>query len=100
MEGEGLTIHFTLRKCIVEEEISEESGENGPFNRIEKMIKNTAKRIETEAEKLSLENFGINELEKGIKERFTPKKSEGGKKKSGNKKESEESGSKEGGTEE
>ncbi len=100
VEGEGLTIHFTLRKCIVEEEISEESGENGPFNRIEKMIKNTAKRIETEAEKLSLENFGINELEKGIKERFTPKKSEGGKKKSGNKKESEESGSKEGGTEE
>ena len=99
-EGKGLTIHFTLRKCITEEENVAESGESGPFNKIEKMIKNTAKRIETEAEKVSLERFGINELEKGIKERFTPKKSEGSKKKSGNKNSSEEAGSKEGGTEE
>ncbi len=96
-EGKGLAIHFTLRKCIVEE-VVEEPEENGPFNKIEKMIKNTAKRIETEAEKVSLERFGINE--KGIKERFTPKKSEGGKKKSGNKNPSEDAGSKEGGTEE
>ena len=96
-EGKGLAIHFTLRKCIVEE-VVEEPEENGPFNKIEKMIKNTAKRIETEAEKVSLERFGINE--KGIKERFTPKKSEGGKKKSGNKNSSEDAGSKEGGTEE
>ena len=96
-EGKGLAIHFTLRKCIVEE-VVEEPEENGPFNKIEKMIKNTAKRIETEAEKVSLERFGINE--KGIKERFTPKKGEGGKKKSGNKNPSEETGSKEGGTEE
>lgn len=96
-EGKGLAIHFTLRKCIVEE-VAEEPQENGPFNKIEKMIKNTAKRIETEAEKVSLERFGINE--KGIKERFTPKKSEGGKKKSGNKNPSEDAGSKEGGTEE
>ena len=99
-EGKGLTIHFTLCKCIVEQEIVEETEENGPFNKIEKMIKNTAKRIETEAEKLSLENFGINELEKGIIERFTPKKSESSKKKSGTKKESGEAGSKEGGTDE
>ena len=96
-EGKGLAIHFTLRKCIVEE-IVEEPEENGPFNKIEKMIKNTAKRIETEAEKVSLERFGINE--KGIKERFTPKKGEGGKKKSGNKNPSEDVSSKEGGTEE
>ncbi len=96
-EGKGLAIHFTLRKCIVED-IAEEPEENGPFNRIEKMIKNTAKRIETEAEKVSLERFGINE--KGIKERFTPKKGEGSKKKSGNKVSSEDAGSKEGGTEE
>lgn len=96
-EGKGLAIHFTLRKCIVEE-VVEEPEENGPFNKIEKMIKNTAKRIETEAEKVSLERFGINE--KGIKERFTPKKGEGGKKKSGNKNPSEDAGSKEGGTEE
>lgn len=96
-EGKGLAIHFTLRKCIVEE-VVEEPEENGPFNKIEKMIKNTAKRIETEAEKVSLERFGINE--KGIKERFTPKKSESGKKKSGNKNPSEDAGSKEGGTEE
>lgn len=96
-EGKGLAIHFTLRKCIVEE-VVEEPEENGPFNKIEKMIKNTAKRIETEAEKVSLERFGINE--KGIKERFTPKKGEGGKKKSGNKNPSEDTGSKEGGTEE
>lgn len=96
-EGKGLAIHFTLRKCIVEE-VVEEPEENGPFNKIEKMIKNTAKRIETEAEKVSLERFGINE--KGIKERFTPKKSEGGKKKSGNKNPSEDVSSKEGGTEE
>lgn len=96
-EGQGLAIHFTLRKCIVEE-VVEEPEENGPFNKIEKMIKNTAKRIETEAEKVSLERFGINE--KGIKERFTPKKSENGKKKSSNKNSSEETGSKEGGTEE
>ncbi|MBO5081375.1 MAG: HAMP domain-containing histidine kinase [Lachnospiraceae bacterium] len=96
-EGKGLAIHFTLRKCIIEE-VVEEPEENGPFNKIEKMIKNTAKRIETEAEKVSLERFGINE--KGIKERFTPKKSEGGKKKSGNKNPSEDTGSKEGGTEE
>ena len=96
-EGKGLAIHFTLRKCIVEE-VAEEPEESGPFNKIEKMIKNTAKRIETEAEKVSLERFGINE--KGIKERFTPKKGEGGKKKSGNKNSSEDAGSKEGGTEE
>lgn len=96
-EGKGLAIHFTLRKCIVEE-VAEEPQENGPFNKIEKMIKNTAKRIETEAEKVSLERFGINE--KGIKERFTPKKSESSKKKSGNKNPSEDTGSKEGGTEE
>lgn len=96
-EGKGLAIHFTLRKCIVEE-VAEEPQENGPFNKIEKMIKNTAKRIETEAEKVSLERFGINE--KGIKERFTPKKGEGGKKKSGNKNPSEDVSSKEGGTEE
>lgn len=96
-EGKGLAIHFTLRKCIVEE-VVEEPEENGPFNKIEKMIKNTAKRIETEAEKVSLERFGINE--KGIKERFTPKKGEGGKKKSGNKNPSEDVSSKEGGTEE
>ena len=98
-EGKGLTVHFTLRKCVVEEEIAETTEENGPLNRIEKMIKNTAKRIETEAEKLSLENFGINELEKGIKERFSPKKSDHEKKKSGNKKGKDEN-SKEGGTEE
>lgn len=97
-EGKGLTVHFTLRKCIVEE-IAETAEENGPLNRIEKMLKNTAKRIETEAEKLSLENFGINELEKGIKERFNPKKSDGGKKKNGSKKGKDEN-SKEGGTEE
>lgn len=96
-EGKGLAIHFTLRKCIVEE-VAEEPQENGPFNKIEKMIKNTAKRIETEAEKVSLERFGINE--KGIKERFIPKKGEGGKKKSGNKNPSEDVSSKEGGTEE
>ena len=96
-EGQGLAIHFTLRKCIVEE-VAEEPEEDGPFNKIEKMIKNTAKRIETEAEKVSLERFGINE--KGIKERFTPKKSENGKKKSSNKNPSEETGSKEGGTKE
>lgn len=96
-EGQGLAIHFTLRKCIVEE-VVEEPEEDGPFNKIEKMIKNTAKRIETEAEKVSLERFGINE--KGIKERFIPKKSEGGKKKSGSKNSSEETGSKEGGTKE
>ncbi len=97
-EGKGLAIHFTLRKCIVEEpEVVEESG---PFNRIEKMIKNTAKRIETEAEKLSLENFGINELEKGIKERFGGKKADSNKKETGNKKESVEESSKQGGTEE
>ncbi len=99
-EGNGLTIHFTLRKCIVEEDITEEPEENGPFNKIEKMIKNTARRIETEAEKVSLERFGINELEKGIKERFNPKKTESGKKKSGIKNSSEDAGSKEGGTEE
>lgn len=97
-EGKGLAIHFTLRKCIVEEpEVVEESG---PFNRIEKMIKNTAKRIETEAEKLSLENFGINEIEKGIKERFGGKKADSNKKETGNKKESVEESSKQGGTEE
>ncbi len=98
-EGKGLAIHFTLRKCIVEEpeEVTEESG---PFNKIEKMIKNTAKRIETEAEKLSLENFGINEIEKGIKERFGGKKSDSNKKETGNKKESVEESSKQGGTEE
>ena len=75
-EGKGLAIHFTLRKCVVEEEVAETPEESGPFNKIEKIIKNTAKRIETEAEKVSLERFGINELEKGIKERFTPKKDE------------------------
>ena len=96
-EGKGLTIHFTLRKCMIEEEVADVTGESGPFNKIEKMIKNTAKRIETEAEKLSLDNFDINDLEKGIKERFNPKKSDGGKKKSGNKKEKE-NNSKEGGT--
>ena len=64
------------------------------------MIKNTAKRIETEAEKLSLENFGINEIEKGIKERFGGKKSDSNKKETGNKKESVEESSKQGGTEE
>ncbi len=97
-EGKGLAIHFTLRKCIVEEpEVVEESG---PFNKIEKMIKNTAKRIETEAEKLSLENFGINEIEKGIKERFGGKKADSNKKETGNKKESVDESSKQGGTEE
>ncbi len=98
-EGKGLTVHFTLCKCITTEEVADIIEETGPFNKIEKMIKNTAKRIETEAEKLSLESFGINELEKGIKERFNPKKSDGGKKKSGSKKGKEEN-SKERGTEE
>lgn len=98
-EGKGLVIHFTLRKCIVEEP-EEPEEENGPFNKIEKMIKNTAKRIETEAEKVSLERFGINELEKGIKERFTPKKTDGNKKGAESKKESEETSSKQGGHEE
>ena len=83
---------------LEQQEVVEEPEENGPFNKIEKMIKNTAKRIETEAEKVSLERFGINE--KGIKERFTPKKSEGSKKKAGNKNPSEDVSSKEGGTEE
>ncbi|MBQ8247407.1 MAG: HAMP domain-containing histidine kinase [Lachnospiraceae bacterium] len=91
-EGKGLAIHFTLRKCIVED-VAEAQEENGPFNKIEKMIKNTAKRIESEAEKVSLERFGINE-------RFNSKKTENGKKKSGNKNPSEDAGSKEGGTDE
>ena len=98
-EGKGLAIHFTLRKCVVEEEVAETPEENGPFNKIEKIIKNTAKRIETEAEKVSLERFGINELEKGIKERFTPKKGDGSKKSAQNKKD-EDKGSGQGGTEE
>ena len=98
-EGKGLAIHFTLRKCVVEEEVAETPEESGPFNKIEKIIKNTAKRIETEAEKVSLERFGINELEKGIKERFTPKKGDGSKKSSQNKKD-EDKGSGQGGTEE
>ncbi len=98
-EGKGLAIHFTLRKCVVEEESAENTEEGGPFNRIEKIIKNTAKRIETEAEKVSLERFGINELEKGIKEVFTTKKGEGGKKSAQNKKD-EDNGSGQGGTEE
>ena len=55
-EGKGLAIHFTLNKCI-QEAVSEETEVAGPFNRIEKMIKNTAKRIETEAEKVSLERL-------------------------------------------
>lgn len=97
-EGKGLSIHFTLRKCITEEEPEEEIEESGPFNKIEKMIKNTAKRIETEAEKVSLERFGINELE-NLKERFTPKKGEGSKKSAQNKKD-EDNGSGQGGTEE
>ena len=98
-EGKGLAIHFTLRKCVVEEEVAETPEESGPFNKIEKIIKNTAKRIETEAEKVSLERFGINELEKGIKERFTPKKGDGSKKSTQNKKD-EDKGSGQGGTEE
>ncbi|MBQ7832009.1 MAG: HAMP domain-containing histidine kinase [Lachnospiraceae bacterium] len=98
-EGKGLAIHFTLRKCVVEEEVAETPEESGPFNKIEKIIKNTAKRIETEAEKVSLERFGINELEKGIKERFTPKKGDGSKKSAQNKKD-EDKGSGQGGTEE
>ena len=98
-EGKGLAIHFTLRKCVVEEEVAETPEESGPFNKIEKIIKNTAKRIETEAEKVSLERFVINELEKGIKERFTPKKGDGSKKSAQNKKD-EDKGSGQGGTEE
>ncbi len=100
-EGKGLAIHFTLCKCVTEENVKEQ-GESGPFNKIEKMIKNTAKRIESEAEKVSLERFGFDrgELEKGIKERFTPKKGENSKKKSNSKKESEEAVSGQGGAEE
>ena len=84
-EGKGLSIHFTLRKVVTEAE--KEIQESGPLNKFEKMLKNTAKRIETEAEKVSLERFGFdrNELEKGLKERFSTKKSENGKKTGDNK---------------
>lgn len=49
-EGEGLSIHFTLKKCNVAEEVPVEEAD-GPLLKIEKMLKNTASRIETEVEK-------------------------------------------------
>lgn len=92
-EGQGLSIHFTLRKCIEEENI-EDVEESGPFDKIEKIIKNTAKRIETEAE----ERFGIDrsEIEKGLKERFGGKKSENSKKADSDKKDITDKGSEQG----
>lgn len=50
-EGKGLTIHFTLRRCDIVEE-PEEIAEEGLLNRLEKIFKNTAEKLETEAEKV------------------------------------------------
>lgn len=52
-EGKGLTIHFTLRKVEPEVEPVVVEAETGPLIRFEKMIKNTAKKIESEAERFS-----------------------------------------------
>lgn len=57
-EGKGLTIHFTLRRCDIIEE-PEEVAEDSLLNRLEKIIKNTAERLETEAEKVrGMQNRG------------------------------------------